>query len=100
MSNSSIWPIDRNLSLATTPWQNGPGSNGNQGVLFIPQIYKVGDSPSDCLMTYPRYFLGEKSYSSAEMQSVYSTTLADRGIFRVVVSKEFLSFVHDPIEYE
>ena len=30
---SSIWPIDRTLSGATTPGQNGPRSNGNEGVL-------------------------------------------------------------------
>ena len=36
MSNSSIWPIDRILSGATTPSQSGPGSNGNEGVFHIP----------------------------------------------------------------
>ena len=34
---SSIWSIDRILSDATTLGQNGPGSNGNEGVLYIPQ---------------------------------------------------------------
>ena len=28
----SIWPIDRIISGATTPGQNGPGSDGNEGV--------------------------------------------------------------------
>ena len=37
MSNSSIWPIDRTLSSATTQGLRGPGSNGNEGVLRIPQ---------------------------------------------------------------
>ena len=37
MSNSSIWPTDRTLSDATTPGQIGPGSDGNEGVLHIPQ---------------------------------------------------------------
>ena len=37
MSNSSIWPIDRTISGAITPSQSGPGSNGNEGVLCIPQ---------------------------------------------------------------
>ena len=31
----SIWPIERTLSGATTLGQNGPGSNGNEGVLHI-----------------------------------------------------------------
>ena len=33
---SSIWPIDRTLSGATTPGQSRPGSDGNEGVLYIP----------------------------------------------------------------
>ena len=37
MSNSSIWPIDKTLSGATTPGQSGPGSNGSDGVLRIPK---------------------------------------------------------------
>ena len=37
MSNSSIWPIYRTLSDAITPGQSGPGSDGNKGVLRIPQ---------------------------------------------------------------
>ena len=30
--HSSIWPIDRILSSATTLGQSGPGSDGNEGV--------------------------------------------------------------------
>ena len=33
MQVSSIQPIERTLSGATFPGQNGPGSNGNEGVL-------------------------------------------------------------------
>ena len=51
-------------------------SNGNEGVLHIPQISKTGTSPSDCLLSKLGYSL-EESYCSAEMQSVYSTTPAD-----------------------
>ena len=52
MSNSSIWPIDRNLSRATTQDQSGPGSDGNEGVLHVPQSSSILEaSPSDCLMT-------------------------------------------------
>ena len=35
MQFSSIWPIDRNLSGATTPDSSGAGSN--EGVLCIPK---------------------------------------------------------------
>ena len=37
MSNSSIQPIDRTLSGATTLGQNEPGSNGSEGVLTFPK---------------------------------------------------------------
>ena len=56
---SSIWPIDRTLSGATTPGQIGPGSNGNEGVLCIPQSSSItAASPSDCLVSYPGHLLG------------------------------------------
>ena len=34
---SSIWPIDRTLAGVTTPDKSVLGSNGNEGVLQIPQ---------------------------------------------------------------
>ena len=37
MSNSSIWPLDRALSGATTLGPNGAENDGNEGVLRIPQ---------------------------------------------------------------
>ena len=33
---SSIWPIDRTLSGASTPGQSEPGSDGNERILRIP----------------------------------------------------------------
>ena len=67
MSNSFIWPIDRTLSGSTSSGQSGPGSNGNEGVLRIPQSSNITEaSPSDCLELYPGHLLGE-SYLSAEM---------------------------------
>ena len=51
---SSIWTIDRTLSGTTTPGQSGPGIDGNEGVLHIPQNSSIaGTSSSDCLVTYP-----------------------------------------------
>ena len=77
MSNSSIWPIDRTLSGATTPGQSGPGSNGNEEVLRIPQSFSItGATPSDFLVSYTGHPL-EESYPLAEMQSVYSPVSAD-----------------------
>ena len=50
---SSIWPIDRTLSSATTPSQSGPGSDGNEGVPRIPQSSGITRaSPSYCLVLY------------------------------------------------
>ena len=80
MSNSSVWPIDRTLSGATTLGQSGPGSNDNAGVLCIPQSSSITRaSPSDCWMSYPRHL------PSIEMKLVYSTTPAD-GALRLSLS--------------
>ena len=58
---------------------SGPESDGNEGVLYIPQSSSITEaSASDCLMSY----LGHSvvvggSYPSEEVQSVYSTTSVD-----------------------
>ena len=44
MHFSSIQPIDRALSGATIPDQSGPGSNGNEEVLYIPQSPNITES--------------------------------------------------------
>ena len=70
---SSIWPVDRTLSGATTLDQSGPGTNGSEGVLRIPQSSSItGTSQSDFSMSYPGHSL-VGSYPTAEVQSVYST---------------------------
>ena len=54
MQFSFIWPIDRILSGHTTLSHGGPGSDGNEGVLNIPQNSSItGTSPSDCFVSYP-----------------------------------------------
>ena len=64
--------LDRTLSGATAAGQSGPWSDGNEGVLYIPQSSRnTGASPSDCLMSYQEHSL-VGSYSSAEMQSVFA----------------------------
>ena len=75
--------IDRTLSGAVTLGQSGPGSNDNEEVRHIPQISKAGASSSNGLFHTQdtRWWV---SYSSAEMQSVYSTAPADWAVkFRV-----------------
>ena len=82
MSNSSIWPIHRALSGATTPGQSGSGNSGNEGILSILQSSSItGASPSNCLMSYPGHSL-RVSYSCAEMQLVYSTAPANWVIYK------------------
>ena len=44
MLTSCIWPIDMVLSGATTLGQSEPGSNGNEGAIYIPTNRA---SPSD-----------------------------------------------------
>ena len=46
------------LSGATKPGQSGPGSNGNEGVLRIPQGPSITEtSPSNCLVSYQGHSL-------------------------------------------
>ena len=54
----SIWHIDRTLSGVITPGSDWPETNGNEGVLHIPEISKAGASLSDGLMSYLGYSLG------------------------------------------
>ena len=64
---SSIWSIDTVLSGAATPGQSGPGSDGKEGVLHIPQSSSsTGTSLSDCLVSY-QDTRWEESYPSAEL---------------------------------
>ena len=69
---NSIKPIDGTLSNATTMCQSGTGSNDSEGLLH--RI--TGASTSDCFMSYMGHSL-KQFYSSAEMQSMYSTAPAD-----------------------
>ena len=69
-----IWPIDGTLTEITTP--GGPKNKVNGGVFYIFQSSRSVASPSDGLVSYPRYSLAG-SYPSAEMQSAYSTASAD-----------------------
>ena len=77
---TSIWPIGRTLSGATTPGQSEPTSDGNEEVLRIPQSSNItGTSHSACLSSYLGHSLGE-FYPSADKQFVYSTASAVRAM--------------------
>ena len=74
---SCIWLIDRTPSVTTTPDQDWPGSDGNDGLLCIPQIFSITEiSPSDCTMSYKGHSL-RGSYPSAKKHSVYLTLPTD-----------------------
>ena len=71
---SFIWPIDRTLSGATNPGQSGLGSNSNEGILYIPQSSSITEASPDCLVSFPKHFLGQGGvYFSADKQLLYST---------------------------
>ena len=103
---SSIWPKDGTLSGAPTPGQSGPGSDGNEEVLhFLESSRTPGTSSSDCLVPYLGQSL-ERSYPSAENQSVYSTAPADWAILTLIIlCSNNYSFAldymvsHFPIQY-
>ena len=62
---------------ATILGQSGPGINGNEVVLWIPQSSSItGTSPSDCLLSYTGHSL-VGVLIPLQLQSVYSTALAD-----------------------
>ena len=44
-----IWPIDGTLTGTTTLGQSGPKSNGNEGVLQLPQSSKTGTLALDAV---------------------------------------------------
>ena len=79
IQSSSIWPKDRTLSGATIPGQSGPGNDGNEGVLHIPQSSNITEIwPLDWLVSYPGHSLaGVGSDPFVEKQSVCSTTPVD-----------------------
>ena len=64
---SSIWPIDRTLSGATTPGQSGPGSDSRERVLCIPQSSSItGTSSSDYVVSYQDTRWGSSQQRSSQ----------------------------------
>ena len=57
--NSFIWLTDGLLTGTNTLGQSEPGSNGNDGVLHIPQSSKTGDSLLDSFSVISGPSLGE-----------------------------------------
>ena len=62
--------MDRTLSVATTPGQSGPGSDGNEGVLRILQNLDITEtSPSDRFVSYLEHSLVVGSFTSLQRRS-------------------------------
>ena len=91
---SSIWPIDRTVSGATTPGQSGTGSNDNEGALPITQSSGItGTSPSDCLGSYPGHLLEVGGVIPLCIEAVgvfYSHSLLDNNLILMQISIMFL----------
>ena len=90
----SIWPIDRTLLGTTIPSQSRSGSNGNEEVIHILQISKVREIRRFNVIS--RKLVGWGSYPSEEMQSVYSTALANWAT--VVVNDIHFLLYNAPLE--
>ena len=58
--------------------QSGPGNNVSEGALHIPQRSWNGASPKDVFYFHAKDTCWEASYPSAQIQSEYSTVLANR----------------------
>ena len=68
-------------------YHRGLKSDGNEGVLHIPQISSTtGASLLDCLVSYLGHSLGE-SYPSVEKQSVYSANWTNNKLVLLLVWK-------------
>ena len=76
MSNSSIWPIDGNLSVLQFQDRLDLEVMAMKGYSAIANSI-TGTSQSDCLMSFLGHTLEECSCSTAEMRSVFSTPLND-----------------------
>ena len=93
VKNSSIWPIDRTLSGATTASQSRPGSNGNEGVLCFPQSSSITETlPSHCFVSYSRRSLlgGGLCFCRDAVDIFYSSSsLGSYKIYKQIVCRSY-----------
>ena len=73
MQFSSIWPIDRNLSEARVDL----GVMAMNGCTTFPKAPILLEPHNQIFSVISRTFVGRWSYSSAEVQSMYSTAPAN-----------------------
>ena len=74
---SSVRPKDRTLSGATFLGQSESGSDGNEGVLRIPQSSSIIGASLSYFLCHIQETHWGRSYPSSEVQSVYSTAPAN-----------------------
>ena len=75
--NGSFWAIDGTQTNTICQGQHELGSNGNEEVLHIPQSSRLEPHPQMQFSVIYRTLLVGMSYSSAELQLVYSTAPAE-----------------------
>ena len=80
--------------------QSGRGSDGNEGVLCIPQNSSItGTSASDCLVSYPGDVLSRRCLIQ-EMQSVHSTTGGDWAIINKFLLCLFIFHLYNLLQFK
>ena len=86
MRFSSIQPIFRTLSGATTPSQGGPGSYGNEGIHRIPQNSCITEPHHQIVLeSYPGHWLevGVLSLCSEAVGVFYCPSQLGKKILRL-----------------
>ena len=79
---SSIWPIVRVLSGATTPGQSESGSDGNKAVFHILQSSSIsGASHLDSLVSYPGHSNGGVVPLCRDAVRVFYSTSCDTVLY-------------------
>ena len=70
--NQSFWPLNKTLTGVTMPCQSGPGINGNEGVVYIPQISRTEALTSDAYQGHSVWVQSGGGTSQQGVQSAYS----------------------------
>ena len=100
--NPLIWP----LSVAITPAQSGPGSNGNKGLLCILQSSSItGTQPSDCLVSYltllqrcSRYILQPQPTGHVNWWDVFlylQSLICNNTFYKELLTRDVLRYLLD-----
>ena len=85
---NSIWPIDKTLSVFTSPRPNESGSDGNKAVVCITQCSSINGSwPSGCLESYAEHWMVESSPLQDKRNSNFYLTAENFNIMKYFYMK-------------